>query len=171
MLFFLVIEKWRHNAIHLRLLNGRIKCEIFNKLDKYLMLYVEIVSVFFLELPVSFNGMVTMKNKFHSKQILLETKMFLSTVAYASNTASFFNWFQQNLLQSHKKAKYKKAWNKLMTSTKSCLILQFWLFILTAWHRVKTCPLCYNLIYNPMSYIISCFNTVSLEAADGCHTK
>ena len=31
---FLVIEKWRHSTVHLRLLNGRTNCEIFNKLKK-----------------------------------------------------------------------------------------------------------------------------------------
>ena len=42
-----------------------------------------------------------MKNKFHSKETLLKTKMFLSIVVYASDTASVFNRFQQNFLQSH----------------------------------------------------------------------
>ena len=64
---------------------------------------VETVSVFFMDLPISFNGMVTRKNKFHAKQILFETKIFLATVAYASDTANVFNRFQQNVLQSHEK--------------------------------------------------------------------
>ena len=68
-----------------------------------LVVYEETVSVFFMELPISFNGIVTMKHKFHSKQVLLETKVFLSTIVYALDTASGFNQFQQNLLQSHEK--------------------------------------------------------------------
>ena len=90
LLFFLVIDKWRLNTVYLRLHNGRINCEIFDKLEKYLVIYVETVSVFFMELPISFNVMIIMKKKFHSKNIWLETKVFLSTVVYASGTASVF---------------------------------------------------------------------------------
>ena len=43
-----------------------------------------------IDLPIRFNRMVTMQNKFHSKQSLLETKMFFSIVVYASDTASGF---------------------------------------------------------------------------------
>ena len=64
---------------------------------------VETVSVFFMEIPISFNGMVTMKNKFQAKQILFETKIFLATVACALDTANVFNRFQQNVLESHEK--------------------------------------------------------------------
>lgn len=43
-----------------------------------------------------------MKNKFHSKQILLETKIFLSIVVHASDTVNVFNRFQQqSFFQSH----------------------------------------------------------------------
>ena len=68
MLFFLIIEKCRHNTVHLRLLNGRIYCEILNKLDKYLVVHEETVSAFFLELPVSFNGMFTIWDR--SKKLI-----------------------------------------------------------------------------------------------------
>ena len=67
------------------------------------MVCVEIVSVFFMELPASFKRKVTMKIKFHLKQILLETKFFLSSVVYALDAASPFNRSQQSLLQSHEK--------------------------------------------------------------------
>lgn len=40
-----------------------------------------------------------MKNEFHSKQTLIETKMFLLSVVYASDiTVRVFQGFQQNLL-------------------------------------------------------------------------
>ena len=86
---------------------------------RFLVVYVETISVFFMELPISFNGMVTMKNKFRSKQILLETKMFLSSVVYATDTAKVFDRLQQNLLQSHEKI---TVYLKLSSNVKSkCL--------------------------------------------------
>lgn len=55
-------------------------------LKKYLVVYAETVSVLFIKNPIILNGMITMKNEFHSKQTLIETKMFLLSVVYASDT-------------------------------------------------------------------------------------
>ena len=60
-----------------------------------------------------------MKNKFRSKQILIETKLFLSSVVYTSDTVSVFDLLQQNLLQSHEKV---TVYLKLSSRVKSkCL--------------------------------------------------
>ena len=55
-------------------------------LKKYLVVCAETVSVLFIKNPIILNGMITMKNEFHSKQTLIETKMFLLSVVYASDT-------------------------------------------------------------------------------------
>ena len=66
---------------------------------KYLVVYAETVSVLFIKNPIILNGMITMKNEFHSKQTLIETKMFLFSVVYAlDTTVRVFKGFQQNLL-------------------------------------------------------------------------
>ena len=91
----------------------------FHKVERFLVVYVETVCVFFMELPIRFNGIVNMKNKFRSKQILIETKLLLSSVVYTSDTVSVFDLLRQNLLQSHEKV---TVYLKLSSRVKSkCL--------------------------------------------------
>ena len=82
---------------------------------KYLEVYVETLSVFFMKIPIIFNDVVTMINKFYSREMLLETKNFLSTVVYASNNTSVFNRLQQSLLMSRGKT---TAYLKLSSNVK-----------------------------------------------------
>ena len=70
------------------------------------MVYEETISIFSMKLPTSFDGMVTMKNKFHLKDTLLETKIFLSTAVYTLNNASILSRSRQKFSQSNEKLPY-----------------------------------------------------------------
>lgn len=151
-LSFLYIDKKFQNIVDMRLLYDRIswisvQLFFFLNWERRLVLYVEII-VFFMELSINFNGVVSLQNKLFSKQTnssLFATKIFSET-ALCMEHYQCFRAIATKRINFNRMKKFPcvpedlgSSWTKLQSE--ATFVRHFWICTEFSWNLGTTLSL------------------------------